>query len=241
MKDVIVTSDMVADWLQIAASVVKVEVDMCNFDDSLAYCGTAYYFQKERGEVLASLSTALTTFSFIWNAFEILCKCIAIPPMPKNLKNGKPSFVDHAQYFILQEFESKTNHNILFYENLLKDLIFKIEKPTDHELGHTFKENSYTSNSGIGIQIVRAIRNLFAHGAVVPPLPEDHSFDVCFDSEIIELSSRIVLLTIQMLLLSKYFVPYNPKFTFIKEDYPFYKGVDWEYLYVLHANSNILS
>jgi len=241
MGDIIVTSNMATDWLQIAASVEKVEINMCKHDDSLAYCGTAFNLQDERSKVVASLATALTSFNFIWSAFEILCKCLPIPPLSKGLKAGRPSFVDQAQYYILQEFSSKTNHNVLFYEETLKALITKVEKLTDHNLEKTFETNPYTSKSGVGIQIVRAIRNLFAHGAVNPPLPEDHSVDVFIDSQVIELSSRIVLLTIQMLLLSSCFVPYNSEIGFLEEDYPFYEGTDWSYLYVLPANEQLIS
>jgi hypothetical protein len=232
IKDSTVSTDMAADWLQMAAAVNKVDIDLCYHDDSLAYCGTAYHFQNDRSKVVSSLSKQLTIFNFIWNAFEILSKCLSIPRLPKTLKE-RPSFVDNVQYFISNKFSSKSAVTVEFYEETLEKLTAKINSISMHNFDYALKQNNFTCRSGKGIQIVRAIRNLFAHGAVSMPLPEDHSFDTFVDSEVIELSSRIVLFTIQLMLLGYKFVSYSKTIDLLEGDHPFYEGTSWEYLYIL--------
>ena len=97
--------------------------------------------------------------------------------------------------------------------------------------------NAYTRQIVLDIQVVRPILNFFAHGAIHAPHSENHTWDKYIDGKIIDLSSRIVLFTIQALLLSYNFVPYKCDYEFIDIDYPFWDGIDWENLYVLAAEN----
>ena len=236
LKDIIPTSDMAADWLEMASAVKSVSVDLNYYDDT-SYCGTAYNFQKERSDVIASVSTALSTFQYIWSAFELLCKCLEINQLPKNLKSGRPSFVDNAQFYIKQRFDSKFINNIIFYSETLDQLRSETSQLSFHDLTALYEMNAYTNQLGVGIQVVRSIRNLFAHGAIHAPHSEDYTWDKYIDEKIIDLSGRIVLFTIQALLLSYNFVPYKSDYEFIDIDYPFWDGIDWENLYVLVAEN----
>ncbi len=236
LKDITPTSDMVADWIEMASAVKSVSVDFNYYDDT-SYCGTAYDFQKERSDVIASVSMALTTFQYIWNAFELLCKCLEINKLPNKLKDGRPSFVDNAQFYIKQRFNSKFINKIVGYSDTLDQLRLKISELSFHNLAPFFEVNAYTNQIGIGIQVIRPIRNLFAHGAIHAPQSENHSWDKFIDGKIIDLSSRIVLLTIQVMILSYSFIPYKSDYEFIDLDYPFWDGADWENLYVFTAET----
>lgn len=236
LKDITPTSDMVADWLEMASAVRDVSVDFNYYDDT-SYCGTAYDFQKERSGVIATVSTALTTFQYIWNAFELFSKCLEISNLPNGLKDGRPSFVDNVQFFIKERFDSQFINKMIFYSDTVDQLRSETSELSFHDFTDFFEMNAYTNQIGIGIQVVRQIRNLFAHGAIHAPQSENHSWDKYIDGKVIDLSSRIVLLTIQALILSYSFVPYSSEYEFIDLDYPFWDGVDWENLYVLTAET----
>ena len=234
----VLTPSMVADWLSLASSIINVDVDMGSFDDSILFCGTAYDFVKERSEVVEKLSTSLTIFNSIWNAFECLCKGIDIPSLPKKLKKGQISFVDNVVYLIYNEFDSKKNCELQFLKEITHKLFSKIQEIIGFKPNNLTWKNAYTSESGVGIQIVRSIRNSFAHGSVSLPLPEDYSDAKYFNSEIIDLSSRIVLFTIQLVLLSKDFIKYDDQYNYLDQNHPFYEGTDWRYLYSIHVEQN---
>ena len=227
---------MVADWLEMASAVRNVSVDFNYYDDT-SYCGTAYDFQKERSGVIATVSTALTTFQYIWNAFELFCKCLEMNKLPNGLKDGRPSFVDNAQLFIKERFDSQFINKMICYSDTLDQLRSETSELSFHDFTAFFEMNAYTNQIGIGIQVIRQIRNLFAHGAIHAPQSKNHTWDKYIDGKVIDLSSRIVLITIQALILSYSFVPYNSEYEFIDLDYPFWDGVDWENLYVLAAET----
>jgi hypothetical protein len=69
----------------------------------------------------------------------------------------------------------------------------------DHRrvLRHITLEN----RSSVGITIVNRIKNYFAHCAYQFPLGSDPTGQASIDPEVIDLSSRIVLFTIQMLMI----------------------------------------
>lgn len=227
---------MVADWLDLASAIKNVSVDFNYYDDT-NYCGTAYDYNKFKSIKLSSISTSLSTFQYIWFAFELLCKCLPIKPLPKKLKNGRVSFVDCAQFYIKNNFDERSSDRIFFYTETLRNLHIEVKKLSHHNLGDLFYENYYTSQSGIGIQVVRSIRNIFAHGATFVQEHEDYTFDQHLDESIIDISSRIVLFTIQALLLSYSFVSYQENYEFVDLDYPFGDGVEWENLYALSAEN----
>lgn len=182
LKDIVPTSDMVADWLEMASAVKEVSIDLNHYDDT-SYCGTAYNFQKQRSEVLSSISTALSTFQYIWCSFELLCKCLPIDLLPKGFKNGRASFVDSAQYYIKQRFDPKLDNTIIFYRETIDYLRSETSKLSYHDLTHLFQENDYTRQLGIGIQVVKSIRNIFAHGATHVPHSEEKPDTISCDLE----------------------------------------------------------
>jgi len=67
-------------------------------------------------------------------------------------------------------------------------------------------DDSYLDNTGKALAMIRIIRNDFAHGSYSFPEPDDWSSSKCLKSSShvkkVNISSRLILLTIQMLLIS---------------------------------------
>src|SRR5690554_6651060 len=65
-------------WLDIAASIDRVEINTSRFDESVQLCRPAWEYQSERSDLMTKFTTQLTTFNFIWGGFET-----AIQSLPK--------------------------------------------------------------------------------------------------------------------------------------------------------------
>lgn len=189
-----------ADWLDLAAGVCQLQVVTGRYDDTLMYCDLAREYENARSDLMSRLARELTIFSFAWNAFETIGKIvdpITIPP-PERF-HGANGLVDRVIYSLksVTPFREYTDIVVLLrtriaghpdYAPLLQDLALP----------------SHMGQSGIGIDFVRRVRNRFAHGAASLPFPDSCSAGWCGRRsgvpEVISLSTRIVLLTVQMLL-----------------------------------------
>jgi len=188
-------------------------INTSKFDDSILYCGSAWEYEVKRKEILTHLVTKLSIFNFTWGGFETVVKVIA--PSGISIEQAKKlgrknEIVDRAIYFLKQEYDPMPLVP-LYDETVAKLRLMLKEHPGYFELGKRFKEDEITSISGIGLHIVRMIRNDFAHGSADLPIPSDWgekgsaiSLSEQLNLDIIDTSSRILLLTIQMLLLAHY-------------------------------------
>lgn len=185
-----------ADWLDLAASVVKVEVVTAQGDTSLAYCESAMDYENDRSKLLSQFATSLTVFSFAWGAFESVAKIMDPPSIPKaSRKDGNDSLAARVA-FALQSIKPdgayycglSTLRHWLTHRPEYSDCI-----PGD--LGPVL-----SADAGQGIDLVRRIRNKFAHGAAALPQRDDWNGKNSVDNQLVRLSCRMVLLTIQMML-----------------------------------------
>ncbi len=196
------------EWLHIASSIDCVEVDTSRFDDSVMWCGLAGEFESKRSELLSCFATQLTVFSFVWGGFETIAKLIDPPRVPKEVKSNS-SLVDAAIFYLKNEYDPMPF--LAFYDSVLADLRQALEAIPDYDdLSEDFRIQPFMGFSGVGLHIVRKVRNRFAHGTMRMPMPDGWNGTAPLDVELIGLSTRIVLLTIQMLLLA-YFK--NDQFT----------------------------
>lgn len=95
------------------------------------------------------------------------------------------------------------------YRGLLDELRSLVARqPRYHRLLHSGPLPPHMGLSGLGLDFVRQVRNKFAHGSARFPTPDDSSQGWCGrksrEPDVIALSSRIVLLSIQMLLKGYY-------------------------------------
>ncbi len=83
--------------------------------------------------------------------------------------------------------------------NIKKDL-----KALDMLTETKYSYKQLVDPAGIGIYTVYKIWNKFAHGALRFPKPEEYGGEQVFDVEIIDIATRIVLMTILTLLIKWY-------------------------------------
>jgi hypothetical protein len=233
----------VSEWLNMAASIVKVEVDTARFDSTIFMCGSAADYYDKKSDVLGQLATELSTFNFIWGASESVIKVID----PKNVPKRK-SIIDAACNFLKNEFEP--DRTLLHYPDVVDELRLLLKANSYYgDLSDDFRLKPFVGVSGVGLNVVRKIRNRFAHGTLTFPEPTGWGGKNANDVEAIQTSSRIILLTIQMLLLALY---RNERFTIEINDEAFQldeEDDDGEpiqidlgtYLRVLHLNYSLPS
>jgi hypothetical protein len=189
-----------SEWLDIAAGVERVEVNTLYFDQSIMYCGTAYDYENARSDLLSHLVTQLAIFNFTWGGFETIIKLIDPPRVPQSIK-PRSSIIDHAIFFLRNEYEPA--RMLAFYDDTVAELREIMRQlPYYNDLLSHFHLQEFLGVSGIGINIVRRIRNRFAHGAAAMPHPNGEQVPELIVARLVELSTRIVLYTIQMLLLA---------------------------------------
>lgn len=187
------------DWLNIAAGVESVKVTTAKHDESVVFCGEAFAYEHKRSALLSDLAKRLTVFNFVWGSFESVAKTL--------LGNKKRGIVDKTIKFLKQNYIS--GPPLAGYKDALCDLSEFIEGNSTYEVcNDAFKQNGPADLNGIGLNVVRMIRNNLAHGSAHLPLPDDwgEANTNLLSSErrhlkLIDTCTRIVLLTVQMLLL----------------------------------------
>ena len=196
------------DWLTIASGVESVSVKTAKHDQSVLYCSGAFEYEEKRSNLLSYLTTKLTIFNFVWGSFESVAKVFRLPRLPKRLKKGTGSVVDRTIWFLKQHYGSEPS--LAFYNDYLCHLCEYIGyKGYYNEYQKEFKFQNFADLPGLGLHIVRKIRNDLAHGSAVMPLPDDwgeKSVNLLPSEhrhlDLVDTCIRIVLFTIQMFLLA---------------------------------------
>ncbi len=206
------------DWLNIAAGVESVKVSTTKHDDSVMYCSGAFEFEEKRSELLSYLTTRLTIFNFVWGSFESVVEALNLPSLPKHLKQVGDSPVMRTLWFLKQNYGSE--ESVAFYNDEMQNLrnlepkygfyndnrkkVNKSQKTNKHKKVHF---NDHANSHGLGLDIVRRSRNALAHGNAIMPIPDEWGAgktELLISEqqhlEFIDTSTRIILLTVQMLL-----------------------------------------
>lgn len=188
-----------AEWLEFAAGVCTVEVLTARFDSCLMYCGNAVDYEDARSELFSRIATELTIFQFTWSAFETLSKSINPPSIPKTQRfRGADALCQRVIFYL------KQTPPVDGYESVINHLKKSVPSSCAHPGFDQEALPLFMGRSGIGINFVREVRNEFAHGAARLPEPDDSGDRWCGKKsrfpEQIRICSRVVLLTIQMLL-----------------------------------------
>ena len=187
------------DWLDIAAGVESVRVTTAKHDDSLVFCGEAIAYENKRSELLSNLATRLTIFNFVWGSFESVAKAL--------INQKKISIVNSTIQFLKKNYSPKPP--IAFYEDNLYVLRKFIADNKSYKVDcQDFKLSNSVDMNGLGLHVVRKIRNNLAHGSAQLPLPDnwERGETDLLSSEyrhldLIDTCTRIILLTVQMLLI----------------------------------------
>ena len=175
----------------------------------MLYCRADFEFEEERSQLLSQLVTRLTIFNFVWGSFESVAKVFCLPSLPKHLKKRTGSIVDRTIWFLKQHYGSEPS--LAFYNDYLCNLCKYIRYNVYYnEYQKEFKFQTFADLPGLGLHIVRKIRNDLAHGSAVMPLPEnwEEKSAKLLPSEhqhldLVDICIRILLFTIQMFLLAQ--------------------------------------
>jgi hypothetical protein len=183
-----------AEWLDVAASIQKVE--MLTGGEDVYYCESVMDYENARSVLLSLVATQLTIFQFTWGAFESVAKIIGPPPVPGK---GGDGLINRTIWLI------KSVRLLAAYDETLSEVGCLLKGNTEYR--KHFRSGTlpqYMGRSGVGIDFVRKVRNKFAHGSARLGMPENGyngwSGNKPRDPELIARCCRIVLLTIQMLL-----------------------------------------
>ncbi len=197
---------LASEWLHLSSSINNIEIITESFDDSIMYCEPSINYENERSRTLEKFVLELSVFNFIWGSFETMCKIINPKKVPNTIKRRR-SVIDDILFFLKNNFPLISTPPV--YTSLLKELetIIK-EDPDFKDIDFNILHNhELYDNSGKALAIIRLIRNDFAHGSLGLPEPEDWNYNSFSEKNYlkkIQLSSRLLLLTQQMILISYY-------------------------------------
>lgn len=189
----------IGSWLFMASSVEKVVLNTEKINPSSGYCSLGDEYDGEREELYSQIATELARFNFIWCALEAIIDYVVPKILLKQARgkiNGACLYLDGNLEFV--------RPLPLYGDALYKLRTFIIELPHYEKLNIDFSSSAGRGQSSIALSIIYKIRNNFAHGSLELPEPEKWSGVKNLDADIINTCSRLILMTIQMLLLSYY-------------------------------------
>ncbi|OIJ14924.1 hypothetical protein BKP37_06990 [Anaerobacillus alkalilacustris] len=181
----------IKDWLHMASGVIETKVDTQYFDESTLFCGPARDYETNKSKLWSVFCNEFTIFNFIWGSLESLIENITGAEQTES----KP----YAGIKYLREnYKTKP---IDKYECVYNCLTTTLEDSSYQLNKQYFKYGKFIKPES-GLHLVSKIRNSFAHGSISLPDPHDWSKRIKKDILIISVSSRTVLLTMQMLLIT---------------------------------------
>jgi hypothetical protein len=175
-----------ADWLLIAAGVTHIEFDRAKLDPQFGYCRGADDFELRRDELHARFLLDLARFTYSWGALESIISIIK----PYGMKKGK---IAAACRYINTHFDPSPG--VPLFDILTEKL------KTLYDESNVSKKVAEYGAYGAPLKVVYEKRNEFAHGALHFPVPEEGNSSHS-DITHIRVSTTIVLLSIQMLMIS---------------------------------------
>jgi hypothetical protein len=193
-------SSKIYSWFQIASGIVEVKYVSDLHDDSMFQCNPSMEYEDAKSDFHSRLIRELTRFSFIWGGFESYCDAYPFSPCPAEKKRGSVNAVNH---FLKTTYLD--NYSVIpFYDEVIEHLKKIIGKnPWHGNTNELFSSDACTSDKVSGLKAVYKIRNSFAHGALKFSEPDGWGDVKPYDIGIINTSSKVLLMTLQMLLLSR--------------------------------------
>ncbi|EMK3307600.1 hypothetical protein WD374_004229 [Vibrio vulnificus] len=189
----------VYQWLQIAASVESVSLDTIKYNNSFGWCAPSDEFDLARDKLLPIFAEKLAIFNFVWGALESTIDIVKPPKNPDKSKRGK---VRDACFWLNTFNRSDSIPELLVQTTMFRELA---QKSIGYERVETrIGELKEFGVSGVGLYAVYELRNLFAHGSMEFPYPDGENNPVCPEISLVEAATRIVLFSIQLLMLKHF-------------------------------------
>lgn len=191
----------VAEWLYLASAIKNVEVDTIQFDNGFGYCSAADYFSMAREELLNKFILSISRFNFVWGSLEACLNTLKLPKHPDKSKQGK---ISNASYFLKVYYLKTPFPPPLLLEDEVESFKLSAKECLGYESVDRRFKNAGNFGMGMGLYTVYELRNKFSHGSLRFPYPDDENQPSSEHQNMIESATRIVLLSIQMLLLAHY-------------------------------------
>lgn len=186
----------IADWFLMSSSINSVNFNRVRYDSAFTMCEPAYEYEIEKQNLHSKLMNELTKFLFVYSGFEALLNELALGSCPHN--RGK---INAAKFYI-KDIYSTNYQSLKFYTKILSLQRKLISESTLKEHESHFSTDACTDINGVGLKVVYKLRNKLAHGDYIFPEPEDWSSDLPLEPEITQNSTRLILLSIQMIMLA---------------------------------------
>lgn len=199
----------VFEWLDVAASIDEVEVRTGMHEPTPMLCKQARKYEGKRSELLKAFVRDLTIFNFLWGSLESAVRQVN----PKGFDNERAEEkfdMTHNRpnmgiYFLRNGYDLQDP--VAGYLPALDQLKNIIKRVGDHEWTlEKLEVHEYMGETGHGLFLVSQIRNDFAHGSAVVPRPDSWRGSLSASerkrTKLVRISSRILLLTIQMMMIA---------------------------------------
>lgn len=193
------------EWIYLASSILNVTAQPDRFD-GYKHCDIIQGHMEEEGKLYSDLAKQIAVFNFVWCGFESMAKNATVYLPEDTQKKYRNSIVMRSVEYLNIAYDYDFLPIPLYHETL-EALKNAIQKHKGYDLKELTKNDNDVCFMAEGLSIVRSIRNSFAHGsAEVPKIKELTRSEVDTDPfvhiELVQLSTRIVLFSIQALLIS---------------------------------------
>lgn len=193
--------DNSCDWLHIASSIKCIQLSTIQYNPGFGWCSHSDQYNISRQELLEATVKQLSIFNFAWGALESIIDYIAPPKTSHRSEKVKDTCI-----YIEANFS--THKEIMHLECVTKDFRLSASNCLGLEkVNRRFNLSQPLTGLSTGLYTVYGLRNLFAHGSFIFPEPDEDILPISEHSKMISHATRIVLLSIQMLLLAHYRKP----------------------------------
>lgn len=199
-----------AKWFHISWSIDEVIYDGINYDAGFMMCEPAREYEIENQKLYERLIAEITLFTYLYSGFESYISDLDLTRCPNN--NGK---INAATFFISENL-NENNFFIAFYSDILTLTAEMYNSIFVDRFDPLSNENKNCCNLyGQGIRLLYKVRNKLMHGDFFFPEPLDFGTTLPFHPELINLSSRLLLMSMQILIISNERVSIEDHATFI--------------------------
>ena len=185
-----------SQWFHIGHGLKELSYDGITYDNALFMCRPAYEYEVERQELYHRLVREITLFSYLYSGLEGVLSSLKTSPCPT--RKGK---INAACYYLQASFP-KWSAPISHYCSATRLCETLYQHSFDGKYSLANELNECVSIHGLGLRLLYKIRNAIMHGDFFFPEPLEHSVTLPFQPEIINLCSRLVLMTVQMLFIA---------------------------------------
>lgn len=186
-------------WLHMAASIESISLDTIKYNNSFGWCSSADEFDLAKDKLLPIFTEKLAVFNFVWGALE---STIDIVKPPKNSDKSKRGKIRDACCWLSTFDQSDSIPELLLATSMFRELA-KLSIGYERVEARISELKEY-GVSGVGLYAVYELRNLFAHGRMEFPYPDGDNNPICPEISLVETATRIVLFSIQLLMLKHF-------------------------------------